>query len=187
MSVRHDVVDFLAMAESRRHQMSGTEPAIAMTRCSLPTSTFEALRARSTRFWLEAAGWALTTALIVAIPTVLVRNPMFTRMTPTRWWDYVFLAISAPLIGLTMAFRRHIETRDCPIERRSLAGAALVFLAVGCPVCNKLVVALLGVGGALAYFAPAQPVLGALSVLLAFSTLLLALRSASRRLPVGRA
>lgn len=187
MRVRHDVVDFLAMAVTENHQTSGTEPAMAPTRCWPPASTYEALRARTTRFWLEAAGWALTIALVVAIPTVLVRNPLFRRMTPTRWWDYVFLAISASLIGLTMALRRHIETRDCPVERRSVAGAALVFLAVGCPVCNKLVVALLGVGGALAYFAPVQPVLGALSVLLAFSTLLLALRSASSRLPVGKA
>jgi hypothetical protein len=37
---------------------------------------------------------------------------------------------------------------------------------VGCPVCNKLVVLLLGAGGALSYFAPLQPVLGMVSLAL---------------------
>ena len=41
----------------------------------------------------------------------------------------------------------------------------LGFLAIGCPVCNKLIVALLGVSGAMDYFAPAQPFLGALGML----------------------
>jgi hypothetical protein len=46
----------------------------------------------------------------------------------------------------------------------------LSVLAIGCPVCNKLVVLALGVGGALTYFAPVQPILGFLSVgLLAYA------------------
>jgi hypothetical protein len=42
----------------------------------------------------------------------------------------------------------------------------LTTFAVGCPICNKLVVALIGVSGALNYWAPIQPALGALSVVL---------------------
>jgi len=37
-------------------------------------------------------------------------------------------------------------------------------LAIGCPVCNKLVVGLLGVSGALSVWAPIQPALAVLSV-----------------------
>jgi hypothetical protein len=37
-------------------------------------------------------------------------------------------------------------------------------LAVGCPICNKVVVGLLGVSGALSMWAPIQPVLAVLSV-----------------------
>jgi len=33
----------------------------------------------------------------------------------------------------------------------------LSFLAVGCPVCNKLVVLAVGASGALSYWAPVQP------------------------------
>lgn len=47
-----------------------------------------------------------------------------------------------------------------------MGGALLSVLAVGCPVCNKLVVLLLGVSGALSWFAPAQPLLAVLSVIL---------------------
>ena len=43
--------------------------------------------------------------MIIAIPTRLVPNGFFSRMTPTRPQDYVFLAISASLLGLTLALR----------------------------------------------------------------------------------
>jgi hypothetical protein len=39
------------------------------------------------------------------------------------------------------------------------AGAFLSFLAVGCPVCNKIALVALGYSGALQYFAPLQPFL----------------------------
>ncbi len=42
----------------------------------------------------------------------------------------------------------------------------MVALAVGCPLCNKIVLALIGTTGALEYWAPLQPILGAVSVLL---------------------
>jgi hypothetical protein len=47
---------------------------------------------------------------------------------------------------------------------------------VGCPVCNKLVVVLLGSSGALTYFAPVQPLLGLLAVTLSATALAVRLR-----------
>lgn len=44
-----------------------------------------------------------------------------------------------------------------------IAGAVSAF-AVGCPVCNKIVVLALGASGALTYFAPAQPLLALASL-----------------------
>ena len=46
-----------------------------------------------------------------------------------------------------------------------MLGGVGSLLSVGCPICNKVVVAL-GVDGALAVFAPVQPYLGLLSLLL---------------------
>lgn len=68
------------------------------------------------------------------------------------------------------------------MAERAVVGSGLAtVLAVGCPVCNKLVVALLGASGALSWFAPIQPALGALSGIL----LLVALRQ-RLRVPPGQ-
>ncbi|MGW0737265.1 hypothetical protein [Streptomyces sp. NPDC002851] len=49
-------------------------------------------------------------------------------------------------------------------SRLGSAGAVLSFLAVGCPVCNKLVLLALGTSGALSIWAPLQPALAVLSL-----------------------
>ncbi|MFP5579461.1 MAG: hypothetical protein ACLGIZ_14710, partial [Acidimicrobiia bacterium] len=43
--------------------------------------------------------------------------------------------------------------------RRGAAGGLLTFFAVGCPVCNKVVLVALGSAGALTWFEPVQPFL----------------------------
>ncbi len=50
-------------------------------------------------------------------------------------------------------------------------GGLISFLAVGCPVCNQLVVALVGTSGALSWWAPVQPVVGVLAVAMLVYTL----------------
>ena len=50
------------------------------------------------------------------------------------------------------------------------------FLAIGCPVCNKLALLLLGTSGALSIWAPIQPVLGAASLALLTATVVWRLR-----------
>ena len=69
--------------------------------------------------------------------------------------------------GLTLAFgdtsggfRRLVQI----VFGLSIAFAAssffLSFFSVGCPICNKLVVFLLGIGGAMTFFNPLRPFLG---------------------------
>ena len=115
------------------------------------------LRAMDRRYWVRAALIAAISAFVIALPTRLVPNGFFTRMTPTRPWDYAFLAVSSLLIGLTLAAKRPSTGAS---EPSALAGGVGTYLAVGCPICNKVVVALLGTSGAMSYFAPIQPVLG---------------------------
>jgi hypothetical protein len=129
-------------------------------------SDWAAVRVAPMHFWIEATAWSLLAAFAIAIPTVLIANSLFRRMTPTRWWDYVFLALSAPLIGLTLGARRLPGSTQCRTDGKTITGGGLTYLAVGCPICNKLVVALLGSSGALTYFAPVQPVLGGFAVIL---------------------
>ncbi|WKV15937.1 hypothetical protein LP422_24200 [Janibacter limosus] len=51
-------------------------------------------------------------------------------------------------------------------SRGGWAGGLLTFFAVGCPVCNKLVLLALGTAGAMTWFEPVQPVLQVPAVLL---------------------
>ena len=119
--------------------------------------------------WLKAAGFGLAAAgitmIFIGVPTVLIPNPWFSRMTPVRPIDWVFLGTATLLAGLLGA--SYAFPAACPLQEGKLSlGGLLTFFAVGCPVCNKLVVLALGVSGALQFFAPLQPILGLLGLLL---------------------
>lgn len=131
------------------------------------------------RRWLVAAAAAVLAALFIGVPTGIVRTSFYTRMTPVIWWDYPVWAASAVLVGLTAAtYVRpgHAVVSAPDRSRRALGAAILSGLAVGCPICNKLVVALIGVSGALSYWAPLQPLLGVLSIALLLTGLAVRLR-----------
>jgi hypothetical protein len=121
------------------------------------------------RRWAVAAGGAALTALLIGLPTEMVANPWFDRMTPVRIWDRPVWLLTSVLAGLLLA--TFVATpmagdRDDHDIRRGGLGGVLAFFAVGCPVCNKLVVLALGTTGAHTFFEPVQPVLGLASLLL---------------------
>jgi hypothetical protein len=119
------------------------------------------------RRWLVAAAGTVGTALLVGLPTEMVANPWFHRMTPVRWWDRPVWLVTSLLAGLLLAtFVATPATDDDRSARRGGVGGVLAFFAVGCPVCNKLVVLALGTAGAHTWFEPAQPILGIGSVAL---------------------
>lgn len=127
-----------------------------------------------------------TAAYLVAvgIPTAIIPNPLFVRMIPPGPTNYAFWITPALLLGpLVATYVVPLRENHCSLSGRTTAGGFLSYLAVGCPVCNKVVVLLLGVGGALAYFQPIQPVLGAISVLLLGYALWLRLRPSTFRRP----
>jgi hypothetical protein len=95
-----------------------------------------------------------------------VTNPWFHRMTPVRWWDRPVWLITAVLAGLLLATFVATPAADELAARRGGIGGVLAFFAVGCPVCNKLVVLALGTAGAQTWFEPAQPILGMSSLAL---------------------
>lgn len=119
------------------------------------------------RGYLTGAIVAGLTALAIGLPTAVLPNRFFSRMTPTRAQDYLFLALTALLAGI-IAATYTVPRAGLPRgeEQRLTAGGLLSFLAIGCPICNKLVVLALGVSGALRYFEPVQPLLGLVSLLL---------------------
>lgn len=114
------------------------------------------MRSWTTRRWL----WAATAAVVTGTVTVLIPNPVFTRMAEAPWLAYPVWIASAVLSGLLIATyaadRPSAEHRQS--RRRGITGAVLSFLAVGCPTCNKLVVLALGTNGTRTWFGPMQPV-----------------------------
>lgn len=154
----------------------------------LPSGSLAALRSTlDWRFWLVAALATAGSLLLLGVPTAVIPNPFFIRMTPTETFNVVVWLASAPLIGLLIATyvrpaRQAIGhvTGEQGAGRTTLAGVA-AYLAIGCPICNKVVVAALGVSGALSYFAPLQPIISAGSVALLGATLVWRLRDRARR------
>lgn len=139
----------------------------------------------SIRYWgirryLVAAMVGGIWLVVSGVPTDLVDTSLFIRMTPVVWWNYPFWIGGAVLVGL-LAATYVAEPGAVPTassQEKNLAGGSLLsVLAIGCPVCNKLVVLALGYGGAMTYFAPAQPLLGFLSVGLLLYALHLRLRN----------
>lgn len=113
--------------------------------------------------WARAlVGAALSTA-VVGVPTDVIDNSMFTRMTPVRWWDMPVLVLTAMLTAVWAGIRPGVQ-QDRAGSARVCGGSLLSALAVGCPLCNKIVMALLGVSGALGVWAPLQPLLALASL-----------------------
>lgn len=117
------------------------------------------------RRWAAAVLAGGVAALFVGIPTGIIRTPFYHRMTPVLWWNYPVWAITAVLGGLIFAtyVRSTVGSRSRDTGT-SIGGSTLSLLAVGCPICNKVVVAAVGVSGALNLWAPLQPILGVISL-----------------------
>ena len=113
---------------------------------------------------MVAAVATVATLVLIGIPAAILESPFFTRMLPVRAQDYVIWIVTGVLAGFIAG------TYTLPAEGRSAgkvaSGGFLSFLAVGCPICNKLVLMLLGTSGALTYFAPAQLFIGIASIAL---------------------
>ncbi len=141
-----------------------------MAAISVPRTHDLGLRLRALRGW-RARRWALAVvaglagAALVGVPTGVIPTPFYTRMTPVLWWNYPVLGASATLLGLTAASYLRQPTPDGgPSARVATGGGLLSVFAVGCPICNKLVVFAIGATGALRWFAPVQPLLAVASL-----------------------
>ncbi|WP_197480623.1 hypothetical protein [Rhodococcus sp. EPR-157] len=116
------------------------------------------------RRWVAAFLGAMVAALVVAIPTGIIHTAFYVRMTPVLWWNYPVWIATAVLSGLILATYVSTELASSVSSRVGVSANALSLLAVGCPICNKLVVMAIGVSGALDLWAPVQPVIGIVSV-----------------------
>lgn len=109
---------------------------------------------------LVAFGFVLSTAVV----TAMIDTPWFSREIPTTTWAWPLLIVAAVLAGALVVVSG--QNADDGMGRRGMWGSAGMFLAVGCPVCNKIVLLTLGSAGAMTWFAPIQPWLGVASIAL---------------------
>ena len=129
------------------------------------------------RAWGIAFATFVGTIIVSGIPTGMIPSNLYHRMTPVLWWNYPIWIISAvlfALLGGSYFTGRPASAKDK--GNHGIWAEFISFIAIGCPICNKIVVALLGVSGALNYFAPVQPILGIAGVVLLAWTLWLRLR-----------
>ena len=142
------------------------------------------------RFIAWAIAWALVSLLAFGLVAAIIPNPVFGRQIPPEPFAIAVWLVSAPLMGLlgatysAPAIPAATATRLMPLIIEPAGGASHrqgttlgtvagfgAFLAIGCPVCNKVALVLLGAGGAMTVFAPLQPLIGAASLVLLAGTL----------------
>ncbi|HWS57504.1 MAG TPA: hypothetical protein VN257_03125 [Actinotalea sp.] len=142
-------------------------------------AAWSALRTWPARRYLVAATTAALTVVVVAVPTAMIPNPVFGREIATTAWAWPVLVVTSVLSGLLFATYVRagrptplgapdggLDAGEVAQSRTGMIGTFLTFLAVGCPVCNKLALVALGYAGAIQWFAPIQPWLGAAGILL---------------------
>ncbi|MGB0114685.1 MAG: hypothetical protein WBP59_15815 [Ilumatobacteraceae bacterium] len=138
----------------------------------------DVLRGWTGERWRFAVAMAAVSALVIGLPTDVIPNPVFGRQgTPVEPWAVPVLVVTAVLSGILVAtYLRADEVAntadagdagsiDQPSRFGGLGGL-LSFFAVGCPICNKVVVIALGASGATTWFAPVQPFLGVVALAL---------------------
>ncbi len=137
------------------------------------TDVIDALRMWSARRWRVAVLGGIVTAILVALPTAVIPNPVFGRAVEVTWWSYPVVVLTGILGGLLLAtyvkepgLAEEHPAEEAKASKLGLAGGFIAFFAIGCPVCNKLVLLALGASGAMTWFAPIQPLLAIASVVL---------------------
>jgi hypothetical protein len=135
-------------------------------------------------WWIRPAGFgaaaAAGTAGLLGIPTDVIANPWFERKVPTRSFEVVVLVAMSLIAAAIAATYGTPAAADARLRRAGAASGVLGWFAVSCPLCNPVVVGLLGASGATGTFARFQPALGALAVAFAAAALVLRVRSLRR-------
>ena len=134
----------------------------------------------SRRQW-KVAGWSyLAALLIMGVAGETLPGASVGRVVPIRWWNYVTLVLSPPLIALIVAtFVPAGQSRRA--RRRAKAGVGVGgvagTVAMACPVCNPIAIPVFGAVGVLSFLAPYRGVIALASVAFLALTLVLRLRT----------
>ena len=126
------------------------------------------------RFFASAIAWSLVSLVAFGLIAAIIPNPVFGRQIPPEPFAIAVWLVSAPLMGLlgatytaravpasaTMGAVVLVPAGDLGERQGTTLGTVAslgTFLAIGCPVCNKIALVLLGTSGAMTLFAPMLP------------------------------
>jgi hypothetical protein len=138
------------------------------------------MRTWSRAHWKVARRTYIAALLLMGIVGETLPGASYGRIVPLQWWNWVTIAIAPVLIALIAAT---FVTEGGPKRSRRTAkasagtGATIGTLAMACPACNPLAIALFGGSGVLSFLAPERGLIALLSVVLLLVTLVLRLRT----------
>lgn len=98
------------------------------------------------------------------IPTALIPTGFFVRMITVSILDYIFLGATSIMMAAYISFHfyRKAESRR---EGYAAAGGSIAgVFAFGCPVCNALLVSLLGTVTIFTFYEPLRPAIGIVGI-----------------------
>jgi hypothetical protein len=118
------------------------------------------------------AGFAAlcATVAILGLSADLIANPWFERRVPVHTFDWVVLVTISVLTGALVG-TYFLGQASMVGTELGVGSGVTAWFAVSCPLCNKVVLLLLGTSGAASLFEPIQPLLGAFAVALALVAL----------------
>jgi hypothetical protein len=99
--------------------------------------------------------------VLFGVVTGLIPNGFYVRMVPRTPLDYLFLTLTALLLGVYSVQRVPEDERN---DKVAAAGTVGGFLAFGCPICNVFLLALFSSSALMTYFDPLRPLLGVVAV-----------------------
>ena len=131
------------------------------------------------------AGMGLAVFLFVGVPSGVIPNPFFVRPLAARPTDFLYLGTIIAL-AVALGATYGMPATCSPQDSKALGSSLLLFIGVGCPVCNKVVLAVAGASGALTYFEPIQPLFSIAAIVLMGVALTLRVRDIRRVTALGK-
>src|SRR3989344_7824362 len=117
------------------------------------------------KYALVAIGLSAALFVVLGTPTALVPNPFlhYVRMIPSTLLDYFFLATTSIMLAVLISLKLYYRSEK-QLGAKEFVGGAAGFVAFSCPICNMLLVALLGGATIMTFIEPLRPILGIFSI-----------------------
>jgi hypothetical protein len=129
-----------------------------------------------TKSFLIGSLAGISLLLLFGIPTDLIPNRLFIRMIPATALDYVFLVATSVLLGGYVGLLYYRKSGGAREDLAAMGGGVAGIFAFGCPICNAILVSLVGSSALLTYYEPVRPLVGVLGIALLAGAVYLKMR-----------